>query len=172
MKRVQLTGFAMLTVLAFASQALSQVSAEQLGLTIAVDKVTFSEKQKAKVRLRVENKTGQAIKDESTSISFYLSAYETDLGKCTNTDCFVAHAALSKKLRGGQAAEFELDLAGLFWKPLITSVIGPPRQNTFKDIPPGEYYLFVRIISRLDKSVSRTAGASSNVILIKVDGKR
>ena len=172
MKRLQLTGFVVLTVLACASQALSQVSDKQLGLTIAVDGVTFSEKQKAKVRLRVENRTGQAINDERTSISFYLSAYGTDLSKCTLTDCFGTYVFLSRKLRGGQVAESEVDLAGLHWRPLISAYsLGRPR-NMFKVVPPGEYYLFVRIIRQPGKGDTRTIDASSDAILIKVNGRR
>jgi hypothetical protein len=148
MKRLQLTGFLVLTVLVCASQALSQVSDKQPGITIAVGDVTFSEKQKAKVRLRVENRTGQAINDEGTSISFYLSAFGTDLGKCTINDCFDTHIFLSKKLRDGQVADSEVDLVGLRWRPLISAFsLGFPR-NMFKVVPPGEYYLFVRISSQ------------------------
>lgn len=172
MRRVQLAGSVVLTLLACVSQAFSQATADDLILKIATDKATFSEQQKAKIRLRVENKTGQAIKDEGTSVSFYLTAHGMDLGRCTNTDCFVAHAVLSKKLRGGQASESELDLAGLHWKPLISAFSQGWPRNMFKVIPPGEYHLFMRIVKRPDKSDTRAIDSRSNGILIKVDGKR
>jgi len=172
MKRLQPTGFLVLTVLACASQALSQVSDKPLRLTIAVGEVTFSEKQKAKVRLRVENKTGQAINDERTSIKFYLSAYGTDLRMCKITDCFSTYLFLSKKLRSGRVAESEVDLAGLRWRPLISAFSEGWPRNMFKVVPPGEYYLFVRIISQSGKGDTRTIDASSNAILIKVNGQR
>lgn len=172
MRRLLLTGFVVLTVLACASRALSQVSDKQPGLTIAVDEVTFSEKQKARVRLRVENKTGQAINDERTSISFYLSAYGTDLSKCTVTNCFGTYVFSSKKLRGGQVAESEVDLAGLRWRPLISAYSQGWPRNMFKVVPPGEYYLFARIIGQLGKGDTRTIHTSSNAVLIKVNGQR
>jgi hypothetical protein len=172
MKRLQLAGFAVITVLACAPLASSQVSDKQPGVTIAVDEATFSEKQKAKVRLRVENKTGQAINDERTSVNFYLSAFGTDLSRCTITDCFNTYVFLSKKLRGGQVAESEIDLAGLRWRPLISAYGQGWLRNMFKVVPPGEYYLFVRISSRPDKGDTRTIETSSNAILIKVNGQR
>ena len=172
MKRLQLTGFVVLTVLACASQALSQVSDKQPGLRIAVGDVTFSEKQKAKVRLRVENRTGQAINDKGTSITFYLSAYGTDLSKCTINDCFGTYVFLSKKLRGGQVAESEVDLAGLRWRPLLSAFSQGFPRNMFKVVPPGEYYLFVRISSQPGKGNTRITDASSDAIVIKVNGQR
>jgi hypothetical protein len=177
MRRILLMIAATLVLLALASDAFSQVNADNLSLSISANKTTFTPGQKAKVRARVENKTGQILKTDTISVSFNLSVYGKDLGKCRFPDCFVSDFALGKKIENGGTFEFEVDLTDLYWNNLIASGIDFRRpKNMFKVIPSGDYHLFMAFQFPDEKNSTegdpRTITITSNEILIKMQGKR
>ena len=177
MERIVLKISVILLLLASASHAFSQVNADNLSLSISTDKTTFTAGQKAKVRAKIENNTGQVLTTDTFSVSFNLSINGKDLGERSCSDCYVSEFVPGKKIKNGETFEFTVDLADLYWNKLIAGFVDLKRpKNMFKIIPAGEYHLFMEYgfpdEKHSTKGDPRTITIKSNEILIKMKGKQ
>jgi hypothetical protein len=155
--------------------AFSQVNPYKLTLSIFADNTTFTATagQKAKVKARIENKTGQALKMDTLAVTFNLSTHGKDLGKCRFRDCFVSNSIPGKRIENGEAFEFEVNLAYLYWNNLIANGFDLRQpKNMFRVITSGEYQLFMEFAfpdeEHSTKADPRQIAIRSNEILIRL----
>jgi hypothetical protein len=177
MKQLTLMISAALLVLSFTRPGFAQVKANNLILSISTDEMTFTAGRQAKVRARVENKTGQVLKTGAIPVSFHLSIYGRDLGKCRYPDCFVSYLAPGKEIENGGTLELEVDLVDLHWKNLIASGINLRRpENMFEVITTGKYQLFMAFqVPDKQNSTEGDPGTitiTSNEISVMVEGSQ
>jgi hypothetical protein len=153
----------------------SQTRPGDFVLSIAVEHNTFSLPETAKVKIKVENKSGHtATKDALRGLAISLTRYRKDAERCRWGDCFRATYRLSslKELKSGEAFEAEIDLADLYWNDEISSQIdfNEPK-NMAQVILAGSYYLSVSLYFPAANSTKREPRAMeirSNEISVKV----
>lgn len=123
-KRIALSISISLFLLLIVPAASAQTETNDFILSITVEQNLFSLARSAKVRVKIENQSGHTVAvKELRSISINLTRYERNSGVCWRDDCLGASFPLRNrsKLKNGESVQFEVNLADLYWKDVISS---------------------------------------------------
>ncbi len=125
---------------------------ENFDIEISLPENNFWElKKHGLLTVKLVNKSGKKLNTKNTGLNIFFSKCSKN-EKCeVIEDKFGAGSDIEEKhLKENEAFDFNIDLRGMYWKDLISSIIDIEQPNNFEIVPAANKYLYAVLIKEIE----------------------